>query len=268
MPSLGSFAIYCYSQHSHLYYSNKSVTSQSGVQQRNPLGPLLFSLTLWLIIEETESKIPSLTQHCWYFEDGIIAGTEPELNDTLDILTVSGKTCGLELRRDKCGVWRKRDLNTIDSRIKRNSREGLEIQGAAVRSPWLVSASIQKRIQKIAKFLENLEYINDPLCALGILRSCLGAPKMVYSPRCNTPLEAAINIFEEFDSLQRTTFENILGTVLSNESWHQACLSIKKTGIGIWRASDQIKAAYIGSISQSATLVEHITSLLPKWLMK
>ena len=30
MPSLASFAIYCYSQHSNLYYSNKSVTSQSG----------------------------------------------------------------------------------------------------------------------------------------------------------------------------------------------------------------------------------------------
>ena len=40
--------------HSRLYYSNKAVTSQSGVQQGDPLGPLLFSLTLWPIIEETE----------------------------------------------------------------------------------------------------------------------------------------------------------------------------------------------------------------------
>ena len=86
---------------------------------------------------------------------------------------------------------------------------------------------------------------------------------MVYSLRCNTPSEEAVDIFEELDSLQRTTFENILGTVLSYESWHQACLPINKTGIGIRRASDQIKAAYIGSISQSATLVELITSQIP-----
>ena len=33
-------------------------------------------------------------------------------------------------------------------------------------------------------------------------------------------------------------------------------MPITKTGIGIPRASDQIKAAYIGSISQSATFVE------------
>ena len=151
MPSLASFAIYCCSQHSHLYYSNKSVTSQSGVQQGDPLGPLLFSLTLWPTIEEIELKIPNLTQHCWYLDDGIIAGTEPELNEALDILTVSGKTCGLEHRRDICEVWLKGALNTIDSRIKRNSREGFEILGAAVGSPRFVASSIQKRVQKIKK---------------------------------------------------------------------------------------------------------------------
>ena len=116
------------------------------MQQGDPLGPLLFSLTLWPIIEEIKTKIPNLTQHCWYLDDGIIAGTEPELNEALDILTVSGKTCGLELRRDKCEVWSKGTLNTIDSRIKRYSREGLEILGAAVRSPRFVASSIQKRV--------------------------------------------------------------------------------------------------------------------------
>ena len=193
------------------------------------------------IIEEIKSKIPNLTQHCWYLDDDIIAGTKPELKQDLDILTVSGKTCGLELRRDTCEVWSEGDLNTIDSRIKRNSREGLETLGAAVGSPRLVASSIQKRVQKFEKLLENLEYINHPQCALGILRSCLGAPKMVYSLRCNTPSEEAVHIFEEFDWLQRTTFENIRGTVFSNESWHEACVPINKSGIGIPRASDQIK---------------------------
>ena len=117
-------------------------------------------------------------------------------------------------------------MNTIGSRIKRNNRERLKILGAAVGSPRFVGSSIQKRVQKIEKLLQNLEYINDPQCALGILRSCMGATKTVYSLRCNTPSEEAVNIFEEFDSLQRTTFDNITGTLLSNESRHQACLPI------------------------------------------
>ena len=87
------------------------------MQQGDPLGPLLFSLTFWPIIEDVESIITNLTQHRWYLDDGIIAGTKPELNEALDILTFPGKTCDLELRGDKCEVWSKGALNTIDSRI-------------------------------------------------------------------------------------------------------------------------------------------------------
>ena len=50
---------------------------------------------------------------------------------------------------------------------------------------------------------------------------------------------------------------------MSNGSWHQACLPINKTGIGVRRAFDQIKAAYISSISQSASLAELITGQSP-----
>ena len=74
MPSLASFAIFaifCNSQHSHLFYSKKSVTSQSGVQEDDPMGLLLFSLTLWSMIEEIESIKPNLTQHCWYLDEDI-----------------------------------------------------------------------------------------------------------------------------------------------------------------------------------------------------
>ena len=52
-------------------------------------------------------------------------------------------------------------MNPIDSRIKESSRKGLEILGAAVGSPRLVASLAQKRVQKIEKLLENLEYIND-----------------------------------------------------------------------------------------------------------
>ena len=121
-------------------------------------------------MEATESKIPNLTQHCWYFDDGIIAETEPELNDALDILTVLGKICGLELRRDKCEFRSKGTLNTIDSRIKRNSREAFEILGAAVGSSRFVAFSIQKRVQKIKTLLENYRVHKTPTVCLGILR--------------------------------------------------------------------------------------------------
>ena len=97
--------------------------------------------------------------------------------------------------------------------------------------------------------MENLEYINDPQCALGFLRSCLGAPKMVYSLRCKTPSEEAVIL------KNLTRFKGQLLIIY----WEP----INKTGIGIRRACDQIKAAYIVSISQSVTLVELITGPSP-----
>ena len=86
---------------------------------------------------------------------------------------------------------------------------------------------------------------------------------MVHSLRSNTTSEDAFKISEEFDSLQRTILETLLGTVLPNESWHQAYLPINKTETRVRRAFDQIKAANTGSVSQPATLVEVITSQNP-----
>ena len=146
----------------------------------------------------------------------------------------------------------------MDKRIKRNSKEGLEILGAAIGKPSFVAASLRKRVNKIEKLL-NLAYLDDPHCALGILRSCLGPPKMVYSLRCNTPSDESSVILQDFDNLQRTTFENMLGTVISDNAWKQDCLPISKTGVGIRQPVDQLKAAFVGSVSQADVLVEQIT---------
>ena len=46
IPSLAPFASFCYSQHSKLFFNATHIQSESGVQQGDPLGPLLFSLGL------------------------------------------------------------------------------------------------------------------------------------------------------------------------------------------------------------------------------
>ena len=85
----------------------------------------------------------------------------------------------------------------------------------------------------------------------------------MYSLRCNTPSPESNKILEKFDHLERTTFENILGSVISNNSWDQACLPISKTGAEVRRWLNQIRAAYVGSLSQSANIVEQITGVNP-----
>ena len=44
----------------------------------------------------------------------------------------------------------------------------------------------------------------------------------------------------------------MLGSVISDNAWKQACLPISKTGVGIRQAVDQLKAAFVWSVEQVA----------------
>ena len=50
----------------------------------------------------------------------------------------------------------------------------------------------------------------------------------------------------------------MLGTVITNNSWKQACLELSKTNFGIRQTVDQIKMACVGSVSQSDDLLDQI----------
>ena len=78
-PALAPFASLCYSQPSKLFFKSIHIQSQSGNQQRDPLGRLLFSLAFSPITKELDNKLPNLMQNSWYLVDEIIAGTEEEL---------------------------------------------------------------------------------------------------------------------------------------------------------------------------------------------
>ena len=209
LPSVAPFATFCYLKHSHLPFNNSYLSRQSGVQQGDILEPLLSSLALWPIIKEIETKLPNLVQHNWYLDDGTLAGTHQQLCTALNLLTNLGNGCGLELRIEKCERWATVDLNAIDNRVKRNSKEGLEILGAAIGNHSFVAAALRKGVNKIEQLLDNLAYVDDPQCALGILRSCLCAPKMVYSLQCNTPSDESSVILQDFDNRQNNIWKYV-----------------------------------------------------------
>ncbi|GKA21523.1 putative reverse transcriptase domain-containing protein, partial [Tanacetum coccineum] len=73
---------FCYSNLARLYYEEHTLWSCQGVQQGDPLGPLLFDLVLHPLICKIRDSF-SLSLHAWYLDDGTIVG------DTL----VVGKAC-------------------------------------------------------------------------------------------------------------------------------------------------------------------------------
>ena len=97
---MGLFATH----NTHLPFNNTYFCSESGVQQRDHFGQLLFSLALWTIIKEIEAKLLILVQHFWYLDGGIPAGTHQQLFTALNFTNL-GEGCNLELRIVKYELW-------------------------------------------------------------------------------------------------------------------------------------------------------------------
>ena len=191
-------------------------------------------------------------------------GSEDDLIRPWDLLCQLGPDRGLHVRVDKCDLWSTVDLDRLDIRIKRNDISGLEVLGAALGTPEFVCMKLKAKIGKIGVLFEKLNYLDDPQCALGILRHCIGSHKMVYSLRCQTPTSPVIKSLKEFDAVQREKFENTIGNVLPEESWTQATLPITFSGLVVCQCQDQYKASYVDSVLSSEDLVSKITGESPK----
>ncbi|GJT38166.1 putative reverse transcriptase domain-containing protein [Tanacetum coccineum] len=70
-PAISRWVEFCYSNPARLYYGEHTLWSHQGVQQGDPLGPLLFALVLHPLICKIKDSF-SLSLHAWYLDDGTI----------------------------------------------------------------------------------------------------------------------------------------------------------------------------------------------------
>ena len=145
------------------------------------------------------------------------------------------------------------------SSARRNTGNGFEVLGAAVTSPecfFLLAETCSKSSVALGKF----ELFGYPQCALGVLLYCLETPKLVYSLRTNTPTRYLIDFLKVFNSSQRDTLDQIIGTITCDNTWKQSTLPKNISGLGVRQSQEQYRAAYVGSVLASDDLVQKITN--------
>ena len=112
------------------------ISSQAGVQQGDPLGPLLFCLVLHVLVSKLSEESPNLALNNWYMDDGSLFG---KINDVLtawNMIKVIGPDLGLLANLEKCELISSNGnsdvFNEFEPEIIKISNGDMTILGSAV----------------------------------------------------------------------------------------------------------------------------------------
>ena len=130
----------CYSNHQHLWHLWHilgELVSASGVQQGDPLDPLLFSLVLHATVQAiaADPQCTDLTSNCWYLDDDVLAGTRASLIRALEVIQEHSMSSGLSLNYSKCELYSLQNLDMFYHTISRSATPCFEILGAPIGTP-------------------------------------------------------------------------------------------------------------------------------------
>ena len=100
LTALTRYYFSAYGAPTPLFFGEWRIASQTGVQQGDPLGPLLFSLGLFA----ARSRIEATKLEGWYLDDGIVACPPSSVETVFAEVAAQFASVGLAIREDKCEI--------------------------------------------------------------------------------------------------------------------------------------------------------------------
>ncbi|XP_065315305.1 uncharacterized protein LOC135924185 [Gordionus sp. m RMFG-2023] len=102
-PKYGNFLNSCYGFPSLLKFGEFSISSEEGIQQGDPLGPLLFTIGIHDLIKNLKSNF-QLDLNLWYLDDGSFGGSLSNVMSAIEYVEMEASKIGLSLNRKKCEI--------------------------------------------------------------------------------------------------------------------------------------------------------------------
>src|SRR5664279_5072500 len=96
-PELYKFCHLAYHNSSFLKFGPHTILSEEGPQQGDPLGPLLFCLTVQPLLSSLSSKLVM-----GFLDDFTLGGSLPSVSQDVDLVMDAGARLGLHLNVAKC----------------------------------------------------------------------------------------------------------------------------------------------------------------------
>ena len=254
-PEIFPYVFSCYSAPTTLYLPTTSLESAEGVQQGDPLGPLLFCLVIHPLILRLHSEFK-----VFYLDDGTLGGNEDEVLQDLLSIEQESSDLGLQLNHRKteliCNAPAGHEiLQTAPDLCTVRPTDAMLLGSPIGQSPSVDSAICAK--------VNSLKVMGSRLCllrkhdALLLLRHSFAIPKILYILRTAPCFLSPCLVL--FDQELRSILSAVLNISLDSVSaWSQATLPVAYGGIGVRSAVQLAPSAFLASAAGSTNLIHQI----------
>ena len=259
-PDIYNWVQWSYCTEAMLKFGEHTILSTTGVQQGDPLGPLLFALVL---AQLTASVPPMLDMalELWYLDDGVLVGPRRSVVAFYDHIIQNGPSLGLHLNNSKCELfWPSGDPSFPEFHpdIIRQA-EGITLLGSPVwGSREFMVANVQALLNKTFSLQSLITELDNPQIELHLLRSCLSTCKVIHLLR-SVPIGDIGDIINHFDLNLRSSLSQIMHCTLTDEAWLQATLPLRLGGLGLREASPLAPIAFSSSCALAHSIASRIS---------
>ena len=254
-PALYPFVHSCYSSPSSLFWHDSVLQSAEGVQQGDPLGPLLFCLSIHDLCSQLRSEF-----NVWYLDDGSVGGSLEEIRHDLEIVQCVGTELGLHLNRQKSEVI---STNPATASPILSAIPGAQVMdpasatllGSPIGDVSSITSVINDKIRHLTTMGERLQHLSTQ-DALLLLRNSFAIPKLLYTIR-SSPSFLSPSL-QRYDETIRSIVSDITNINFDETAWTQASLPVKSGGLGIRSSVELAPSAFLASAAANSDLTHHI----------
>ena len=254
-PEIFPFVYSCYAAPSSLNFHGTILHSTEGVQQGDPLGPLLYCLAIHPLMQQLKSEF------CvFYLDDGTLGETECDVLHDFQLIDREAAALGLQLNHRKselnCEELAGTDIFIAAPDLCKVSRENATLLGSPIGLLHSINVAIADKVDALKTKGSRLCHLSKH-DALLLLRHSFAILKILYMLRTATCFSSSC--LETYDQELRSILSDVLNiSLLGDSAWSQATLPVSYSGIGIRSAVQLAPSAFLASAAGASNLIHCI----------
>ena len=253
IPELYRFCHLAYSNSSFLKFGPHTLLSEEGPQQGDPLGPLLFCITVHPLLSSLVSNLV-----LGFLDDFTVGGSVTSVSKDIDLIATESARLGLHLNVEKCELISQESIMGLPQSLLDFSHVTLPnatLLGAPLFKGKALDDAWDSCCSSLSLAIDRLSTVSAH-DALILLRASFSSPKVTYLMRCAPCVDHPS--LAVFDNLLKSGISRITNLDLSDAQWLQASLPVRDGGLGVRRVSSLATSAFLASAASTLHLQDQI----------